>query len=72
MLKQIVCWVKVQEANMKKPPSQEEMMQPTNAQGGEPNYIDESADSVKPFHSVEDYPDAPAYIANNPRYWEYR
>lgn len=58
---------------MKKPPSQAEMMQPTNAQGGEPNYDDETADSPgKVFHSKEGDPDAPAYIANNPRYWEYR
>jgi hypothetical protein len=57
---------------MRKPPSQSEMMQPTNGQPATPNYEDESADTVKPFHSTEGDMDAPAYRYNHPRYWEYR
>lgn len=58
---------------MKGAPSFSEMTNPSNAQGGKPNYVDKSAESPgKVFHSKESYPDAPAYIANNPRYWEYR
>lgn len=49
------------------------MMNPANAQGGKPSYVDKSAETPgKVFHSKEGYPDAPAYRASNPRYWEYR
>ena len=54
-----------------KSPSQKEMMQPTNAESGEPNYIDKSAQSVGNPPSYTDY-DVPAYETMNPRYWEYR
>ncbi len=58
---------------MQKPPSKAEMMQPTNAQGGTPNYDNEASDTPgNPFHRVEGDMDAPKYLANNPRYWEYR
>ena len=57
---------------MKKPPSQAEMSQPTNAQGGEPNYVDETADSPDSTYYPNRGDDAPAYKFNNPRYWEYR
>lgn len=57
---------------MQKPPSQAEMMQPTNAQGGSPNYMDETADTASnTFYPTRDQ-DAPAYKSTNPRYWEYR
>ena len=58
---------------MKGSPSQAEMSNPTNAQGGEPNYVDKKAESPgSPFHSNQGSDDAPDYITQNPRYWEYR
>ena len=57
---------------MRKPPSDAEMMNPTNAQGGEPNYVDESAQSADNTFYPKRGEDAPAYVANSPRYWEYR
>jgi hypothetical protein len=55
----------------KNAPDQKEMMQPTNAQSGEPNYIDKSAQSVGLPAKYSDIA-APAYKTQNPRYWEYR
>lgn len=57
---------------MKKPPSQAQMMNAHDAQAGEPNYIDESADSASNTFYPKRGQDAPAYIASNPRYWEHR
>ena len=58
---------------MKGAPSKSEMMNPTNAQGGKPNYVDKTAETPgSPFHANQGDEDAPDYIANNPRYWEYR
>lgn len=57
---------------MKKPPSQTQMSDPGQTQGGEPNYDDETADSVKANNGNDLISDAPNYIASNPRYWEYR
>jgi len=56
---------------MKKPPSQAEMSDPGQTQGGEPNYDDVTADSPIKGHSNV-ISDAPNYIASDPRYWEYR
>jgi hypothetical protein len=56
---------------MKKPSSQTEMSDPGQVEGGEPNYVDETASSpIKGHSNVSD--DAPNYIASDPRYWEYR
>jgi len=68
MLKQTKSWAKVVG---NKSPSQKEMMQPTNAQSGEPNYIDKKAQSVGQPAYYSDMV-APAYKTTNPRYWEYR
>lgn len=57
---------------MKKPPSQTQMSDPANAGGGEPNYVDETADSPQKRQSNESDMDAPDYQASDPRYWEYR
>ena len=58
---------------MKKPLSKAEMRSPTNAQRGEPNYVDESADSPGiPYLTKNSDMDVPKYRASNPRYWEYR
>ena len=57
---------------MKKPPSSAEMTNPANAQSGEPNYIDERSDSADNTFYPNRGDDAPAYVASNPRYWEYR
>jgi len=52
-------------------PSKKEMSAPENAQSGEPNYIDKSAQSVgQPAYDTDLA--APAYKTMNPRYWEYR
>lgn len=57
---------------MKNSPGQKEMMSAANPQGGKPLYVDEISET--PMN--EAYPkrgqDAPAYIASNPRYSEYR
>jgi len=58
---------------MKGSPSQSEMSNPTNAQSGTSNYVDDSAESPgSPFHANQGSEDAPAYKYTNPRYWEYR
>lgn len=57
---------------MRKSPSNAQMMNPSNAQSGEPNYIDETANTAQSNFYPKRGQDAPAYIANNPRYWEYR
>lgn len=48
------------------------MIQPSYVDNGRPMYLDESAEDVQtptyPIHGQ----DAPAYVASNPRYWEYR
>jgi len=57
---------------MREAPTRGEMMNPSDAQTGQPNYVDSSAET--PMSKL--YPnrgqDAPAYVASNPRYWEYR
>jgi hypothetical protein len=53
---------------MKNSPSQQEMMSPTNAQSGAPNYAAAPESTFYPNRGD----DAPAYVASNPRYWEYR
>lgn len=57
---------------MERPPSQQEMSLATNAQGGTPNYIDETART--PLNAVHPRggEDVPAYMTQNARYWEYR
>lgn len=52
-------------------PSQKEMSQAENAQGGEPLYQDQKARSVGQPAYYSDMV-APAYKTMNPRYWEYR
>lgn len=54
-----------------KPPSQTEMSDAENAQGGKPKYVDTKAQSVGQPSYDSDLA-APAYKAMNPRYWEYR
>jgi hypothetical protein len=49
---------------------QMEMQNPYNAQGGQPKYIDTSAETAS--RPVQSSMDVPAYEANNVRYWEYR
>ncbi len=51
-------------------PTQGEMMNPQEAQTGQPDYIDKTAETVG-TPRLQSF-DAPAYEAMNPRYWEYR
>lgn len=53
-------------------PSRGEMMNPQNAQSGKPDYIDDSAEEANSNFYPDRGQDAPAYVASNPRYWEYR
>jgi len=57
---------------MKDAPSQKAMMNPDDAQGGAPNYVDNSVETASNTFYPNRGQDAPAYIASNPRYWEYR
>lgn len=53
-------------------PSKEQMMDPSNPQSGKPNYLDDSSETADNTFYPYRGEDAPAYIASNPRYWEYR
>lgn len=57
---------------MKGSPTQSDMVQPSYIERGRPKYIDQSVEDVpsKFYPNRGHY--APAYVANNPRYWEYR
>lgn len=57
---------------MRDAPSREEMMSPNHPQSGEPNYADESAEVANNKFYPNRGEDAPAYVASDPRYWEYR
>ncbi len=57
---------------MKNAPSNAEMMNPTNAQSGKPSYVDSSVESPQNRFYPNRGNDVPAYVVNNPRYWEYR
>jgi hypothetical protein len=57
---------------MKDAPSQAQMTDASNAGRGEPNYVDDSVESPRNSFYPNRGDDAPAYVASNPRYWEYR
>ena len=57
---------------MKDAPSQAEMTQATNAQGGAPNYVDKTAETANSNFYPNRGQDAPAYKYSSSRYWEYR
>lgn len=57
---------------MKDSPSQKQMTSPADPQPGKPNYIDDSAETPQNRFYPNRGQDAPAYIASDPRYWEYR
>jgi hypothetical protein len=57
---------------MKESPTRGDMMNPSNAQRGKPNYVDEAVETPDSTFYPSRGQDAPAYVANNPRYWEYR
>lgn len=57
---------------MKDAPSHKKMTSPADPQSGKPNYVDNSAETPDSNFYPSRGQDAPAYIANNPRHWEYR
>lgn len=57
---------------MKDAPTRGEMMNPSDAQTGQPNYVDKGAETPNSNFYPSRGEDAPAYMANNPRHWEYR
>lgn len=57
---------------MKDSPSQKQMTSPADPQPGKPNYVDDSAETPQSRFYPSRGQDAPAYIASDPRYWEYR
>ena len=57
---------------MKDAPSKTEMTDPSNPQGGAPNYVDNSVETASNTFYPSRCDDAPAYVGSNPRYWEYR
>lgn len=57
---------------MSRSPTQKDMIQPSYIDRGRPTYVDESAENPQSTFYPSRGQDAPAYVANNPRYWEYR
>lgn len=57
---------------MKGSPTQKDMTQPSYVERGRPKYIDEIVENPQNRFYPSRGNDAPAYVSNNPRYWEYR
>ena len=57
---------------MRDSPTNQQMNDPQNHQSGKPNYLDKSVEDVGSKFYPNRGQDAPAYVASNPRYWEYR
>lgn len=57
---------------MKDAPSQKQMTSPADPQPGKPNYVDDTVETPDSNFYPNRGQDAPAYVANQPRYWEYR
>lgn len=53
-------------------PSQKQMTSPADPQPGKPKYVDETAETANGNFYPTRGQDAPAYVASNPRHWEYR
>jgi len=57
---------------MKDAPSKTAMMDASDPQGSAPDYVDKSVETAHPGFYPNRGDGAPAYIASDPRYWEYR